>query len=149
MRRMPTMLLSAAALLAASLPMAAQPGASGSDWRRGATCYEIFVRSFYDSDGNGVGDLNGLTEKLDYINDGNPRTTQDLGARCIWLMPVAESPSYHGYDVSNYYRVEPDYGTSADFRRFIAAAHKRGIKVLVDLVLNHVSSEHPYFQAAL
>ncbi|MDQ6635414.1 MAG: alpha-amylase family glycosyl hydrolase, partial [Gemmatimonadota bacterium] len=143
------MLLVAALLLAASIPSAAQPAARASDWRRGATCYEIFVRSFYDSDGNGIGDLNGLTEKLDYINDGNPRTTQDLGARCIWLMPVAESPSYHGYDVSNYYRVEPDYGSSADFKRFTAAAHKRGIKVLVDLVLNHASSEHPYFQAAL
>jgi glycosidase len=149
MHRHPT-LLSAALVLAAFLPAAAQPAARpAADWRRGATCYEIFVRSFYDSDGNGVGDLNGLTEKLDYINDGNPRTTQDLGARCIWLMPVAESPSYHGYDVSNYYRVEPDYGTSADFRRFVTAAHRRGIKVLVDLVLNHASSEHPYFQAAL
>jgi glycosidase len=150
MRRNPTTSLGAALLIATSLPAAAQPAAgSAADWRRGATCYEIFVRSFYDSDGNGIGDLNGLTQKLDYINDGNPRTTQDLGARCIWLMPVAESPSYHGYDVANYYRVEPDYGTRADFSRFVTEAHKRGIKVLVDLVLNHASSEHPYFQAAL
>ena len=137
--------------LIAAAPLAAQtrarPGAAG--WTRGATCYEIFVRSFRDSDGDGIGDLNGLTEKLDYINDGNPRTQTDLGARCIWLMPVAESPSYHGYDVSNYYKVEPDYGTNADFKRMIAAAHRRGIRVLVDLVLNHASSEHPYFQEAL
>src|SRR3979490_2615188 len=142
-------LFAAALLIAASIPSAAQPAAPASDWRRGATCYQIFVLSFYDSDGNGIGDLNGLTEKLDYINDGNPRSTHDLGARCIWLMPVAESPSYHGYDVSNYYRVEPDYGTSGDFRGLVTEAHKRGIKVLVDLVLNHASSEHPYFKEAL
>jgi Glycosidases len=141
--------LSAMLLLAS--PLGAQPRAkpSAAGWTRGATCYEIFVRSFRDSDGDGIGDLNGLTRSLDYINDGNPRTQTDLGARCIWLMPVAESPSYHGYDVSNYYKVEPDYGTNADFRRMVAAAHRRGIKVLVDLVLNHASSEHPYFQEAL
>ena len=118
-------------------------------WVHGATCYEIFVRSFYDSDGDGVGDLRGLTAKLDYINDGNPRSTSDLGARCIWLMPIMESPSYHGYDATNYYKVEPDYGTNDDFKRFVAEAHKRGIKVLIDMVLNHMSNEHPYFQAAL
>ena len=87
------------------------------DWRRGATCYEVFVRSFYDSNGDGIGDLRGLTEKLDYINDGNPTTRSDLGARCVWLMPVNESSSYHGYDATNYYRVEPDYGTNDDFKR--------------------------------
>jgi alpha-amylase len=118
-------------------------------WTRGAVCYEIFVRSFYDSNGDGVGDLNGLTQKLDYINDGSASTQRDLGASCIWLMPVAESPSYHGYDVSNYYRVEPDYGTNEDFKRFVAESHRRGIRVLVDLVLNHASSEHPFFQEAL
>ncbi len=112
-------------------------------------CYEIFVRSFYDSNGDGIGDLNGLTQKLDYINDGDPRSTSDLGARCVWLMPVMESPSYHGYDATNYYKVEPDYGTNDDFKRFVAEAHKRGIKVLIDMVLNHMSNEHPYFQAAL
>jgi glycosidase len=120
-----------------------------TDWRRGATCYEVFVRSFYDSDGDGIGDLKGLIQKLDYINDGNANGRHSLGARCIWLMPVAESPSYHGYDVTNYYRVEPDYGTNEDFKTLIAEAHRRGIKVLVDLVLNHMSSEHPFFQAAL
>ncbi len=135
-------------MLAGSL--AAQPvRPAAAAWTRGATCYEIFVRSFRDSDGDGIGDLNGLTAALDYINDGNPQSKRDLGARCIWLMPVDESPSYHGYDVSNYYRVEPDYGTNDDFKRMVAAAHKRGIRVLVDLVLNHASNEHPYFQAAL
>ena len=110
-------------------------------WTRGATCYEVFVRSFQDSDGDGVGDLRGLTRKLGYIDS--------LGARCIWLMPVAESPSYHGYDVTDYYRVDREYGTNADFKAFMAAAHRRGIRVLVDMVLNHASSEHPTFQAAL
>src|SRR5215216_3577608 len=141
-------LCAALSTLGTSARVTAQPAATPatSAWKRGAVCYEIFVRSFYDSDGDGIGDLNGLTQKLDYINDGNPRTQRDLSADCIWLMPVAESPSYHGYDVSNYYRVEPDYGTNDDFKRFMAAAHRRGIRVLVDLVLNHASSEHPYFQ---
>jgi len=119
------------------------------DWRRGATCYEIFVRSFSDSDGDGIGDLRGLTEKLDYVNDGKPSTTRDLGAQCIWLMPVAESPSYHGYDATNYYEIEPDYGTNDDFKALVAQAHRRGIAVLVDMVLNHVSVDHPYFKEAL
>ena len=137
-------------LIAASmLAMSQQAQRPLPAWTRGATCYEVFVRSFHDSDGDGIGDLKGLIQKLDYINDGNPRSTRDLGARCIWLMPVAESPSYHGYDVTDYYRVEKDYGTNADFRQLMAAAHRRGIKVLVDMVLNHSSSEHPYFQAAL
>jgi alpha-amylase len=118
-------------------------------WTRGATCYEVFVRSFYDSNGDGIGDIPGLIAKLDYINDGNPNSRRSLGARCIWLMPVAESPSYHGYDVTNYYRVEPDYGTNDDFKRLMAAAHQRGIRVLVDMVLNHTSSDHHWFQSAL
>lgn len=127
----------------------AQSTAQRVPWLRGATCYEVFVRSFADSDGDGIGDLRGLTQRLDYINDGNAQTTRDLGARCIWLMPVAESPGYHGYDVSDYYRIERDYGTAEDFKRFVAEAHKRGIRVLVDMVLNHMSSEHTLFQEAL
>jgi glycosidase len=140
-----------AACLVSAAPAAAQPSSSRAlgAWKKGAVCYEIFVRSFKDSNGDGIGDLNGLIQKLDYINDGNPRTQRDLGARCIWLMPVAESPSYHGYDATDYYKVEPDYGTNADFKRLTREAHKRGIKVFVDLVLNHASSEHPFFKEAL
>ena len=104
-------------------------------------CYEVFVRSFYDSNGDGIGDLRGLTQKLDYISG--------LGVDCVWLMPVAASPSYHGYDVTDYYKVQPDYGTNGDFQAFVAAAHRHKIRVLVDLVLNHSSSEHPWFQEAL
>ena len=128
--------------------LTARPAAP-ADWRRGATCYEVFVRSFHDSDGDGVGDLPGLTQKLDYINDGNPATRSDLGARCMWLMPIVESPTYHGYDAVDYYRVDREYGTNEEFKRFIDEAHRRGIAVLVDMVLNHLSSEHPYFQDAL
>ncbi len=145
MRRLATA-LSALVLANTATISAQQPGTS---WKHGATCYEIFVRSFSDSDGDGIGDFRGLTAKLDYLNDGNPRSTKDLGVRCIWLMPVAASPSYHGYDVSDHYRVNPQYGTADDFKRLVAAAHRRGIKVLVDLVLNHASSEHPYFKEAL
>src|ERR671922_16169 len=112
---MRTKLLLALALVKV-VPLAAQTPA---DWKRGAVCYEVFVRSFYDSDGDGIGDLNGLIQKLDYINDGNPASQRDLGARCVWLMPVMASPSYHGYDATDYYRVEQEYGTNDDFKRFI------------------------------
>ena len=137
-------------IFALSIPAQGQTGVrEQSGWARGGTCYEIFVRSFYDSDGDGIGDLNGLTKKLDYINDGNAATSRDLGANCIWLMPVAQSLTYHGYDVTNYYEIKRDYGTSADFRRLVSEAHKRGIRVLVDLVLNHTSLDHPYFRSAI
>lgn len=137
--------------LAASTPgarAAAAADSTATNWKHGGVCYEIFVRSFYDSDGDGIGDINGLIQKLDYINDGKADSHRDLGARCIWLMPVAESPSYHGYDVSDYYRVDAEYGTNDDFKRLIREAHRRGIRVLVDLVLNHASSEHPAFKEA-
>ena len=115
-------------------------------WWRNAVFYEIFVRSFQDSDGDGVGDFNGLTSKLDYLNDGDPATDTDLGIDALWLMPIQASPSYHGYDVTNYQAVNPDYGTMADFERLIAEAHRRGIKVIIDFVLNHSSSQHPWFR---
>lgn len=138
------------AAMASSPRVSAQaPAPDDSDWRDGGVCYEIFVRSFYDSDGDGVGDLRGLIEKLDYINDGDPSIRSDLGASCIWLMPVNPSPSYHGYDVTDYYRIDPIYGTNADFRRLTKEAHRRGIRVLIDMVINHTSSRHPFFKHAL
>ena len=120
-----------------------------SPWWREAVFYEVFVRSFYDSNGDGIGDFNGITEKLDYLNDGDPATKNDLGITGIWLMPINPSPSYHGYDVTNYYAVNPQYGSMADFKRLLGEAHKRGIHVIFDLVLNHTSSRHPFFQDAL
>jgi alpha-amylase len=117
-------------------------------WWKDAVFYEVFVRSFKDSGGDGIGDLRGLTQQLDYLNDGDPTTTTDLGVDALWLMPVFASPSYHGYDTTDYGTIEPDYGTAQDFRDLIVAAHQRGIKVIVDLVLNHTSSQHPWFRGA-
>jgi glycosidase len=117
-------------------------------WWADRVFYEVFVRSFADSDGDGIGDLRGLTQRLDYLNDGDPATTDDLGVTGLWLMPIAESPSYHGYDVVDYRAIESDYGTTDDFRALVAAAHDRGIAIVTDLVINHTSREHPWFQDA-
>ncbi len=111
-----------AVILGTALAAAATPaGTAGAaaDWFRDAVFYEVFVRSFNDSNGDGVGDLNGLTAKLDYLNDGDPATGTDLGVTALWLMPISPSPSYHGYDVTDYYGVNPDYGTMADFKRLV------------------------------
>ncbi|WP_368859068.1 alpha-amylase family glycosyl hydrolase [Cohnella sp. GbtcB17] len=105
--------------------------------RSSGVFYEIFVRSYSDSDGDGIGDLQGVTDKLDYL--------QQLGIKGIWLMPINPSPSYHGYDVTDYYTVNPEYGTVDDLKTLLAEAHDRGIQVIMDLVLNHTSSRHPWF----
>ncbi len=102
--------------------------------------YEVFVYSFYDTNNDGIGDLNGVTEKLDYI--------QEMGFNGIWLMPIHPSPTYHKYDVNDYYAIDPDYGTLEDLDRLVTEAHKRGIKVILDLVVNHSSSDNPWFQEA-
>ena len=114
--------------------------AAPANWWNEAVFYEIFVRSYYDTDGNGIGDFNGITQKLDYI--------QSLGANAIWLMPIHPSPSYHGYDVTNYYNVNPQYGTMDDFKNLLIEAHKRDIHIVIDLILNHTSSQHPWFKSA-
>ena len=103
--------------------------------------YEIFVRSFADSNADGIGDFNGITQKLDYL--------QDLGIDGIWLMPINASGSYHGYDVTDYLSLNSDYGTEEDFKNLLSEAHSRGIKVIMDFVINHTGSDHPWFQAAL
>jgi len=104
--------------------------------------YQIFVGSFYDSDGDGIGDLRGITMKLDYIGE-------ILGADAIWLTPINPSPTYHKYDVTDYTAIDPDFGTLQDFKDLIEAANERGIAVIKDLVVNHTSTEHPWFQNAL
>ncbi len=99
--------------------------------------YEIFVRSFADGNGDGIGDLKGIADKLDYL--------QQLGVGGIWLTPFHPSPTYHKYDVMDYYAIDPEYGTLADFKNLLAQAHARNIKVVMDLVVNHTSSRHPWF----
>lgn len=142
MKRVPFLLLG---LLLLTLVPAFGQEASTVHWWDNRVFYEIFVRSFQDSDGDGIGDLQGVIDRLDYLNDGDPSTTTDLGVTGIWLMPIMESPSYHGYDVTDYRQIEADYGTTEDFLRLVEAAHDRGIAVIVDLVMNHTSREHPWF----
>ncbi|MES2727029.1 MAG: alpha-amylase family glycosyl hydrolase [Bacteroidota bacterium] len=129
-------------LLSSPVALWAQPA---NNWWNQSVFYELFTRSFYDSDGNGIGDFNGITAKLNYLNDGDSITTTDLGIKGIWLMPINASPSYHGYDVTNYKAVSPQYGTIADFKNMVTAAHNKGIKVVIDFVINHTSSQHPWF----
>jgi len=110
-------------------------------WYKDAIFYEVHVRSFFDSDGDGIGDFRGLTEKLDYL--------EDLGVTTLWLLPFYPSPlKDDGYDISDYTGVHPSYGTLADFRAFIKEAHRRGLRVVTELVLNHTSDQHPWFQRA-
>src|SRR5579862_683613 len=110
-------------------------------WYKDAVIYEVHVRAFYDSNGDGIGDFRGLTERLDYI--------QDLGVNTIWLLPFYPSPGKDdGYDIANYRDIHPQYGTRADFSAFVAEAHRRGLRIITELVLNHTSDQHPWFQAA-
>jgi len=119
--------------------MARRP--SDPHWYQDAIIYETHVRAFFDKNNDGVGDFAGLIEKLDYL--------QDLGITCLWLLPFFPSPQRDdGYDISDYRDVHPSYGTLDDFKRLVGAAHERGIRVLVELVVNHTSDEHPWFQAA-
>lgn len=123
-------------------------------WWQDAVFYQVFVRSFADSTdgplaGDGVGDIRGLIERLDYLNDGDPDTHDDLGITAIWLMPITASPSYHGYDTTDYKLINPDYGTNDDMLELIRECRERGIRVIIDLVLNHCSNRHPWFLDAL
>ena len=140
-------------LSSVSLCVLCGESASAQEWWRDAVFYEVFVRSFADSTegplaGDGVGDLRGLIERLDYLNDGDPDTAADLGVTALWLMPICQSPSYHGYDVVDYRRVDDEYGTNQDFLDLIDAAHARGMRVIVDNVINHSAAAHPWFREA-
>jgi maltose alpha-D-glucosyltransferase/alpha-amylase len=110
-------------------------------WYKDAIIYELHVKAFYDSNGDGIGDFRGLTQKLDYL--------QELGVNTLWLLPFYPSPLRDdGYDISNYRAVHPDYGMRQDFRYFVREAHRRGLRVITELVINHTSDQHPWFQAA-
>ncbi|KKD01009.1 alpha,alpha-phosphotrehalase [Photobacterium halotolerans] len=111
-------------------------------WWRTATVYQIYPKSFADSGNKGTGDLKGITQRLDYL--------QTLGVDAVWLTPVYASPMVdNGYDISDYYSINPDFGTMADFERLLDAAHQRGIRIIMDIVVNHTSTEHAWFQQAL
>ncbi|MBN1304498.1 MAG: maltose alpha-D-glucosyltransferase [Anaerolineales bacterium] len=110
-------------------------------WYKDVVFYEVNVRAFYDSNGDGYGDLRGLMSKLDYL--------KELGVDCLWLLPIYPSPlKDDGYDIADYYNIHPDYGTLDDFKALLDAAHQRDMRVITDLVLNHTSDQHPWFQAA-
>ena len=110
-------------------------------WWKEAVFYQIYPRSFKDSNGDGIGDINGIIEKLDYL--------KDLGVDCIWCSPMYKSPNDdNGYDISDYYDIMDDFGTMADFDRLLSEVHKRGMRLIMDLVVNHTSDEHPWFEAA-
>jgi glycosidase len=109
-------------------------------WAKDAVFYEVFVRSFYDGSGDGIGDFAGLKEKIPYF--------KELGIDALWLMPINDSPTYHGYDVVDYYETNSDYGTRKEFREFLEAAHENDLKVIMDLVVNHTADDHKWFQEA-
>jgi maltose alpha-D-glucosyltransferase/alpha-amylase len=108
-------------------------------WYKDAVIYQLHVKTFHDSNGDGIGDFRGLIEKLDYL--------QELGTTAIWILPFYPSPlKDDGYDIADYYGVNPNYGTLQDFQAFLAAAHERGLKVITELVINHSSDQNPWFQ---
>ncbi|MET0697033.1 MAG: alpha-amylase family glycosyl hydrolase, partial [Acidimicrobiia bacterium] len=110
-------------------------------WYHDAVIYEVHVRAFADANGDGIGDFRGLTSKLDYL--------RDLGVTALWLLPFYPSPLRDdGYDIADYKSINPSYGTMADFRLFLREAHKRDLKVITELVINHTSDQHPWFQRA-
>ena len=110
-------------------------------WYKDAVIYELHVKAFFDSNNDGIGDFAGLIQKLDYL--------QDLGVTALWLLPFYPSPQKDdGYDIADYHGIHPDYGTRADFRQFVRQAHRRGLRVITELVVNHTSDAHPWFQAA-
>ena len=111
-------------------------------WWKESVVYQIYPKSFKDSNGDGIGDIRGIIEKLDYL--------KELGVNVLWISPMLESPQDdNGYDISDYRKIYKDYGTMEDYETLLAEAHKRGIKILMDLVVNHTSDEHAWFQEAL
>ncbi len=118
-------------------PTSAKPSIQTPAWFNDVVLYEIFPRSFYDTNNNGIGDLQGITQKLDYL--------QELGIGALWLTPIFASPSYHGYDTTDYYKINPEFGTEQDFIALVDEAHKHNIKIILDFVAGHTSNKHPFF----
>ncbi len=108
--------------------------------------YHIFVGSFSDSNGDGIGDLRGIINRFDYLNDGDPNSGVSLGIEGIWLSPIFTSPSYHKYDVTNYYEVDPKFGTMDDLKELIELCHERGVKLILDMVINHTATNNAWYQ---
>src|SRR5579862_2239641 len=138
--RFPWILMSSLFLAVAAAAQTAKPvDAEGHQWWQHAVFYELYPRSFADSNNDGIGDLNGITAKLDYL--------KDLGVNAIWITPCYPSPQVDfGYDVSDYENIDPMYGTLQDFDRLAGEAHKRGIRIIMDFVMNHTSDQHPWFK---
>ena len=112
-----------------------------NEWYKDAVFYEVFARAFADGSGDGIGDLAGLTARLDYV--------KNLGIDCLWLLPLYPSPLRDdGYDVADFYRIHPDYGTVDDFTTLVEEAHRRGLRVIADLIPNHTSDQCAWFQAS-
>ncbi len=109
--------------------------------------YQIFVGSFSDSNGDGIGDLRGIINRMDYLNDAKLQSGESLGVQGIWLSPIFKSSSYHKYDATNYYEIDPQFGTEADLKELIELCHSRNVKVILDLVLNHTSTQNEWFKA--
>src|ERR1700752_2593876 len=125
----------------AKLETRSAPGKLDPLWYKSAIIYEVPVRAFFDSNADGIGDFRGLTQKLDYI--------QELGVTAIWLLPFYPSPlKDDGYDIGDYRNVNPSYGTLADFRHFVKEAHRRDLRIITELVVNHTSDQHPWGQRA-
>src|SRR3954454_17131952 len=124
-----------------SPPRRGRPLGDNPLWYKDAIIYEARVRSFFDSNNDGVGDFQGLTSKLDYL--------QDLGVTALWLLPFYPSPLRDdGYDIADYRNIHPSYGNMADFKAFVREAHRRGLRVITELVVNHTSDMHPWFERA-
>lgn len=121
-------------------------GAAQANDGNGRVFYQIFVGSFSDSNGDGVGDLRGIINRFDYLNDGNPDSGLSLGIEGIWLSPILSSPSYHKYDVNDYYTIDPKFGTEEDLKELISLCHERDVKLIMDFVINHTSPNHQWFR---
>ena len=127
-------------LIARAAPQA-RPDSADPLWYKDAIIYQLHVKAFFDANNDGIGDFAGLTQKLDYL--------QDLGVTTLWLLPFYPSPLRDdGYDIADYKNIHPAYGTMTDFKAFVRAAHRRRLRVITELVINHTSDQHPWFQRA-